>query len=89
MPRRMTITRITVTHYAWEIPDLGFEEGLGFDAIYQPGSRYPAGGSILTVETDAGVKSEAPGSIPERAARYLLGRNPLERGRTNAPPRGC
>ncbi|MGH2350924.1 MAG: enolase C-terminal domain-like protein [Chloroflexota bacterium] len=98
MPRPIKITRITVTQYDWEIQDLGREERLGFDAVYQPGSRFPAGGSILTIETDAGVKGEAPGGIDARAAAYLLGRNPLERdviwhdlkrsqrGRGNAPP---
>ena len=98
MPRSITITRITVTHYTWEIPDLGQEERLGFDAVYRPGARFPAGGSVLAIETDAGVKGEIPGGIDARAAQYLLGRNPLERdiiwhdlkraerGRTNAPP---
>jgi len=98
MPRPMKITRIVVTHYDWEIQDLGQEEKLGFDAVYRPGARFPAGGSILTVETDAGVKGEVPGAIDARAAQYLLGRNPLERdviwhdlkrsqrGRLNSPP---
>ncbi len=98
MPRPLKITRITVTHYAWEIQDLGPEERLGFDAVYRPGSRFPAGGSILAIETDAGVKAETPGGVDGRTAQYLLGRNPLERdviwhdlkrsqrGRTNAPP---
>ncbi|HET7771937.1 MAG TPA: hypothetical protein VFN74_24400 [Chloroflexota bacterium] len=56
MPRAIKITRISVTHFEWHIPDLGKEEKLGFDAVYQPGSRFSAGGAILTVETDAGVK---------------------------------
>ena len=98
MPQSIKITRLIVTHYGWEIPDLGREERLGFDAVYQPGSRFPGGGSILTIETDTGVKGEAPGGVDDRAARYLLGRDPLERdiiwhdlkraerGRTNAPP---
>jgi L-alanine-DL-glutamate epimerase-like enolase superfamily enzyme len=98
MPRAIKITRISVTHFEWHIPDLGKEEKLGFDAVYQPGSRFPAGGAILTVETDAGVKGEVPGGIDARSAQYLLGRNPLERdviwhdlkraerGRLNSPP---
>ncbi|HEX2035414.1 MAG TPA: enolase C-terminal domain-like protein [Chloroflexota bacterium] len=98
MPRSIKITRITVTHYAWEIQDMGLEEQLGFDTVYRPGVRLPAGGSILTVETDAGVKGEVPGGIDARSAQYLLGRNPLEReiiwhdlkrsqrGRMNCPP---
>jgi L-alanine-DL-glutamate epimerase-like enolase superfamily enzyme len=98
MPRAMKITRIRVTHYQWEIEDLGPEAALGFDQVYQPGARTAAGGSVLTIETDAGVSGEVPGGIDERSARYLLGRNPLERdviwhdlkrsqrGRANAPP---
>ena len=98
MPRPIKITRITVTHYQWHIQDLGKEEKLGFDAVYQPGSRFPAGGSILTVHTDAGITGEVPGGIDARSAQYLLGRNPLERetiwhdlkraerGRLNSPP---
>ena len=98
MPRPIKITRLRITHFHWEIPDLGKEEQLGFDAVYQPGSRFPAGGSILTIETDAGVSAEVPGGVDERTAQYLIGRNPLERdviwhdlkrsqrGRINSPP---
>jgi L-alanine-DL-glutamate epimerase-like enolase superfamily enzyme len=98
MPRPMKITRIRVTHFAHEVRDLGYEEQLGFDLVYRPGSTLRQAGSILTVETDAGVKGEVPGGCDDRAARYLLGRNPLERdviwhdlkrsqrGRQNAPP---
>jgi hypothetical protein len=98
MPRPIKMTRITVTRYDWEILDLGREERLGFDLVYRPGSRLKAPGSILTIETDAGVKGEVPGGIDAGAAQYLLGRNPLERdkiwhdlkrsqrGRANGPP---
>ena len=98
MPRPIKMTRITVTRYDWEVQDLGREERLGFDLVYRPGSRLKAPGSILTIETDAGVKGEVPGAIDARAAQYLLGRNPLERdkiwhdlkrsqrGRANGPP---
>jgi len=79
MPRPIKITRVTVTRYDWGIQDLGREERLGFDLVYRPGNRLQAPGSILTVETDAGVKGEVPGGIDARAAQYLLGRNPLER----------
>jgi len=79
MARRIEITRLTVTHYQHEVADLGMEEKLGFDIVYQPGSRLPAGGSVLTVETDAGVRGEVPGGVDARTARYLLGRNPLDR----------
>lgn len=79
MPRPIKISRVKTTHYSWEIEDLGKEERLGFDAVFQPGSRFPAGGSILTVETTAGVAGEVPGGVDARTAQYLLGRNPLER----------
>jgi L-alanine-DL-glutamate epimerase-like enolase superfamily enzyme len=98
MTRPMRITRITVTHFSYEVPDLGLEEQLGFDLVYQPGNRLKQGGSILRIETDAGVAGEVPGGIEARDAHYLLGRNPLDRdaiwhdlkrsqrGRINAPP---
>lgn len=98
MPRPIKITRLTVTHYEWEVEDLGREEQLGFDQVYRPGHRQAMPGSILTIETDAGVKGEVPGAVDQRAAQYLLGRNPLERdviwhdlkrsqrGRANGPP---
>ena len=79
MPRPIKMTRITVTRYDWEVLDLGREERLGFDEVYRPGNRQKAPGSILTIETDAGVKGEAPGDADARTAQYLLGRNPLER----------
>lgn len=98
MPRALKITRITVTNFSHEVQDLGQEERLGFDLVYQPGNHLKQGGSILRIETDAGVAGEAPGGIEGRHAHYLLGRDPLERdaiwhdlkrsqrGRLNAPP---
>ena len=98
MPRAMAITRIVVTHFQYEVQDLGMEERLGFDQVYQPGTCMQQGGSILRVETDAGITGEVPGGLDARSARYLLGRNPLERdviwhdlkrserGRLNNPP---
>lgn len=79
MTHKIKITRLTVTHYQHEVADLGMEEKLGFDTVYQPGSRLPSGGGILTVETDAGVRGEVPGGVDARTAHYLLGRNPLDR----------
>ena len=79
MTRDLKITRITVTTYRHEIIDMAMEEKLGFDVVYQPGSRLPTTGSILTIETSAGISGQTPGSIDERAARYLLGRNPMQR----------
>ncbi len=79
MARSIKITRLKVTHYDYALADMGLEEKLGFDAVYRPGSRLPWGGSILTVETDAGVSGEVPGNVDARTARYLLGRSPLDR----------
>ena len=92
------ITRIVVVHYGHEIENLTLEDAYGFDMVYQEGARLAGGGSILMVETDAGVRSEVPGGIDSRTANYLLGRNPLEReiiwqdlkrlfrGSTSTPP---
>ena len=80
MASTVKITRITTTHYQDEIVNLGMETQYGFDMVYQQGSRLPSGGSILTIETDAGVRAEVPGGeIQPRIAQYLLGRNALER----------
>ena len=66
------ITRLVVTQFDYEIVDMGLEETLGFDTVYRAGSRLPLTGSILTIETDAGVVGEAPGlqrpiDVPETA----------------------
>ncbi len=79
MSSELRITRLTVTHYTTEFADLDLEETLGFDTVYKPGGRLTTSGSILTIETDAGVTGETPGSVDPRTARYLLGRNPLQR----------
>jgi hypothetical protein len=79
MPRNLRITRIVVTHFSFVVNDLGPEENLGFDQVYRPGYRLDQDGSILTIETDAGITGEVPGSIDRRDALYMLGRNPLER----------
>lgn len=79
MTRELKITRITVTTYRHEIIDMAMEEKLGFDVVYQPGSHLPMTGSILTIETSAGISGQTPGGVDERAARYLLGRNPMQR----------
>ena len=63
MPRNLRITRIVVTHFSFVVNDLGPEEHLGFDQVYRPGYRLDQDGSILTIETDAGITGEVPGSI--------------------------
>lgn len=98
MVKPLKITRIRVTHYSFEVKDMAPEEKLGFDQIYKPRARFESNGSILTIETDGGVKGETAGGMDPRTARYLLGRNALERdvmwhdlkranrGRGNSPP---
>jgi L-alanine-DL-glutamate epimerase-like enolase superfamily enzyme len=105
MARPVTITRLVVTRYAYDIADRAMEATLRLDMVYQPGGRVSAGGrlsptgaSILTVETDAGVKGETPGAVDAASANYLLGRDALardaiwhdlkrfHRGGLNAPP---
>ena len=73
------ITRLVVTRFEYEIADMGLEETLGFDTVYRAGSRLPLTGSILTIETNIGVSGEVPGGVDASTARYLLGRNPLQR----------
>jgi L-alanine-DL-glutamate epimerase-like enolase superfamily enzyme len=79
MNGKLKITRIVVTHFQYELADLGLEEKLGFDTVYAPGSHLSSKGSILTVETDAGIQGEVPGGIDARSAQYLVGRDPLQR----------
>ena len=79
MPTDLRITRLKVTHYTDEIADMAMEETLGFDTIYNPGGKLSSSGSILTIETNAGVSGETPGGVDARTASYLLGRNPLQR----------
>jgi L-alanine-DL-glutamate epimerase-like enolase superfamily enzyme len=79
MSRNIRITRLIVTQYHHEIPDMGPEETLGFDTVYQPGSTLQSGGSVLRIETDAGITGETSGGVDPTSARYLLGRNPLNR----------
>ncbi len=79
MARDLKITRITVTTFRHEIEEMGREETLGFDVVYQPGNRLVQNGSILTIETSNGILGQTPGGIDKRTADYLLGRDPLQR----------
>ena len=79
MPRDIRITRIEVVDFSHEIQDMRLEAQYGFDTVYEAGGTLPLGGSILTIETTAGVSGQVLGGIDERSARYLLGRNPLDR----------
>jgi L-alanine-DL-glutamate epimerase-like enolase superfamily enzyme len=79
MGKKLKITRIRVTSFKYDLPDLALDPRYGWDTLYTPGGTFSTGGSILTVETDAGVAGETPGAIDERTARYLLGRDPMQR----------
>ena len=79
MARNIKITRITTTHFGYEIADLELEEQLGFDTVYRKGGRLSQSGGFLTIETSAGISGTAHGGIDARTAQYLLGRNPLDR----------
>jgi len=70
------ITRIVVTHFEYELPDLARPT---FDTFYTPGGRFTKPESILTIETDAGIHGEVPGRIDAHIANYLIGRDPLQR----------
>ena len=78
------ITRVRIHQYAHEVRDLGGDYN-GFNLVYAPGERRTQRGHVLAIETDAGVTGEyAGGDGPAMAqvatfARYLIGRNPLER----------
>ncbi|MBV7339560.1 mandelate racemase [Chloroflexi bacterium TSY] len=79
MTSNLKINRIIITHFQYDLMDLALEVKYGFDTVYTPGDRFSTGGSILTIETDAGIRGEVPGTIDKRTAQYLLGRNPLQR----------
>ena len=50
MARDIKITRITTTHFDYEIADMELEEQLGFDTVYRKGGRLPQSGGFLTIE---------------------------------------
>ena len=79
MSKDIKITRISVTQFSHEIENLSLESRYGFDLVYKAGATLPQKGSILTIETSAGVSGQTLGGIDERSAHYLLGRNPLDR----------
>ncbi len=79
MARDIKITRIRTTQFSDEIKDMSLEARYGFDTVYEAGSTLHQNGSVLTIETSAGVNGQTLGGIDERSAQYLLGRNPLDR----------
>ncbi|AWT59485.1 MAG: D-galactarolactone cycloisomerase [Candidatus Moanabacter tarae] len=79
MSKDIKITRIAVTQFSHEFENLSLESRYGFDLVYKAGATLSQKGSILTIETSAGVSGQTLGGIDDRTARYLLGRNPLDR----------
>ncbi|HYZ01545.1 MAG TPA: enolase C-terminal domain-like protein [Candidatus Binatia bacterium] len=83
--RQPKITRVRVHEIAYEVADMGLDGG-GFNQVYEPGARRTATRHLVAVDTDAGVTGEFVGINDAAAlaqvrlfAKYLLGRNPLER----------
>ena len=82
----LTISKITLTKYSFVKKDLGTDYN-GFNLIYEPGATLEAGGYVLTIETAGRLKGEFVGgqeadySQLPKLAKYLLGRNALERER--------
>lgn len=77
MSRSPRVTRVTITHYEWTMRDIVRTPVL--DQVYEPGAGCEMPGEIVAIETDLGVRGAAPGPASAAAAKYLLGRNPLER----------
>ena len=82
--RNIKITRVTIHQYTWEMRNLGVDYN-GFNSVYEPGAKRQARGHVLTIETDAGITGEFTGGESSSyaqvgtMARYLLGKNPLQR----------
>lgn len=80
----MKITKIRVHTYAWQVQNLGVDYA-GFNAVYEPGARRALTGHVVAIETDAGVTGEYSGGDAASMtqigswARYLIGRDPLQR----------
>jgi L-alanine-DL-glutamate epimerase-like enolase superfamily enzyme len=80
------ITAVELHEFWYEVHELGFDYN-GFNLVYEPGAVTRAGGFALRVETDEGVTGEFVGGGPAEAgelrmwARYLVGKNALERER--------
>jgi L-alanine-DL-glutamate epimerase-like enolase superfamily enzyme len=84
MARTPKITRISVHRYGYQVQDMGVDYN-GFNQVYLAGSCLDHSGYVLTIETDVGITGEYVGgsaasySQVGTVAKYLLGKNPLER----------
>jgi L-alanine-DL-glutamate epimerase-like enolase superfamily enzyme len=79
------ITKVRIHSFQFEVRELGVDYN-GFNAVYEPGARRTNTSAILAVETDVGVNGEYHGGLDASSigqigswARYLIGKNPLER----------
>jgi L-alanine-DL-glutamate epimerase-like enolase superfamily enzyme len=86
MSHPITITRIDVTEFQWETPNLSPDDYYnGFNTVYKEGATLKQTGRILQIHTDAGITGEFVGGTHsdyaqmEMFTHYLLGRNPLQR----------
>jgi L-alanine-DL-glutamate epimerase-like enolase superfamily enzyme len=82
------ITQVEVHEYAFTLKDMGTDYN-GFNLVYAPGNSVARKGYVLRILTDAGVVGEFAGGGGSAAeystlptiARYLIGKNALERER--------
>ena len=80
------ITSLELHEYEYTLKDMGTDYN-GFNWVYEPDGRLTDKGYVLRVLTDSGLVGEyAGGSAAEYStlptiARYLLGKNALERER--------
>jgi L-alanine-DL-glutamate epimerase-like enolase superfamily enzyme len=80
------IRKVELHEYAFTLKDMGTDYN-GFNVVYSPGSTLSRKGYVLRILTDDGLVGEyAGGSATEYStlptiARYLVGRNALERER--------
>jgi L-alanine-DL-glutamate epimerase-like enolase superfamily enzyme len=86
MSRAPRITRVAVHCFGYQVSDLGVDYN-GFNQVYEAGSCLDQSGYVFTIETDMGITGEYVGGNSSSYAqvgmfaKYLLGKNPLERER--------
>jgi len=79
------VTSLAVTEFEYEMPDMGADYN-GFNIVYQKGSVAKRRMVVLQIFTDQGITGETVTSAVEVStaptwARYLIGKNALERDR--------
>ena len=84
MPRAPRITRVSVHRFTYQVSNMGVDYN-GFNQVYQAGSCLDHSGYVFTIGTDLGITGEYVGGNAASyaqvgmCAKYLLGKNPLER----------